>query len=108
VTAFLQVWTDQYQWIPGIPGFKPLYRKPEATVERVHELLNSEGSAWNEQILKENFLEADAKAIQKIPLGSLKEDIWAWSAEKEKWHILCQICISINISLNAYVGTEQN
>ena len=26
-----QVWTDQ--WIPGIPGFKPLYKKPEATVE---------------------------------------------------------------------------
>jgi len=27
--------------------------------------------------LKEKFLVADAKAIQKIPLGSLKEDMWA-------------------------------
>ena len=44
-----QVWTDQ--WIPGIPGFKPLYKKPEATVEKVHELLTSEGSAWDEQVL---------------------------------------------------------
>jgi hypothetical protein len=75
-----QAWTDQ--WIPEIPGFKPLYKKPEATVERVHELLTSEGSAWNEQVLQENFLEADAKEIRKIPLGRLKEDMLAWSAEK--------------------------
>ena len=27
--------------------------------------------------LKEKFLVADAKAIQKIPLGSLKVDMWA-------------------------------
>ena len=59
-----------------------MYKKTEAKVERVHELLTSEGSAWNEQVLQENFLEADAKEIRKIPFGRLKEDMWAWSAEK--------------------------
>jgi hypothetical protein len=56
-----QVWIDP--WIPGIPGFKPLYKKSEATVERFHELLTLEGSAWNEQVLQENFVEADVKEI---------------------------------------------
>jgi hypothetical protein len=74
------VWTDQ--WIPGIPGFKPLYRKPEAKVEKVHELLTPDGIAWNDHILQENFLQADANAIRTIPLGRLQEDLWAWSAEK--------------------------
>jgi hypothetical protein len=36
---------------------------------------------------KKKFLEANAKAIQRIPPGSLKKDTWTYSVEKEL-HIL--------------------
>jgi hypothetical protein len=45
----INIWNGQ--WIPNNPGFKPIYRKPKAQAERVHELLSPDGMSWNLQAL---------------------------------------------------------
>lgn len=46
------------------------------------DLISSDGLTWNSQALHDNLLPMDEKAVRKIPLGKLREDLWAWSAEK--------------------------
>lgn len=80
------IWDDK--WIPEAPGFRPIYRKPEAKAENVCDLISSDSVTWNSQALQDNLLPMDEKAVRKIPLGKLQEDLWAWSAEKHGW-VLC-------------------
>ena len=76
----INIWNDQ--WIPNNLGFNPIYRKPEAQAEKVHELLSPDGMSWNTQVLRDNFVIHDENAVSRFPLGRLDKDTWAWSAEK--------------------------
>jgi hypothetical protein len=74
------IWSDN--WIPDVPSLKPIYRKKDAKAENVYDLISSDGNSWNVHALQQNLTPSDEKAVLKIPLGRLEEDLWAWSAEK--------------------------
>ena len=77
-------WDDH--WIPSNPGFKPIY--PKARAEKVHEFLSPDRMSWNIRALRDNFLIHDENAVNRIPLGRLEKDTWAWSVEKHGMYIV--------------------
>ena len=74
------IWSDS---IPDVPSLKAIYRKQGAEAERVSDLISSRWEIfWDVQALRQNLISSDEKSVLKIPLGSLEENIWSWSAEK--------------------------
>jgi hypothetical protein len=70
-------------WIPRPSIQRPLGYLPEATAERVEDLLLPDGRGWNEQKLRATFYEADVSDILKIPVGRAgTEDYIAWNYTK--------------------------
>lgn len=75
----IKIWSDK--WLPTQGTFQvqsPNKQLPmEATMK---ELIKDDGSAWNEELIKNIFWEEEAKAILSIPLGRsgrVDEIIWA-------------------------------
>ncbi|GJN13364.1 hypothetical protein PR202_gb00058 [Eleusine coracana subsp. coracana] len=67
-------WNDN--WIPGIQSFKPRVRLPEAMVNRVDELFDGGDTSWNEQLVRQAFIEIDADEILKIrPSRTMEDDV---------------------------------
>jgi ribonuclease HI len=70
-------------WIPRPSIQHPLGFLPEATAERVEDLLLPDGRGWNEQKLRATFYEADVSDILKIHVRRAgTEDYIAWNYTK--------------------------
>jgi hypothetical protein len=75
------VWEDN--WLPANISLKPIVRLESAKATTVADLIIEGTHQWDVAKLKENFIEMDIKAIQKINLGHyMMEDVHAWSYEK--------------------------
>jgi hypothetical protein len=70
------------RWIPGAVGRKPICQLDGGMTKYVCNLMEVDGSSWNEQALLQNLLPVDAQAIRRIPLGKVQEDLWAWEGER--------------------------
>jgi hypothetical protein len=68
-------------WIPANMNGRPLFKRPEAQIILVEELIDEETMSWNEDKLEANFIDTDRRAISQIPLGRGGEDTWAWTQE---------------------------
>jgi hypothetical protein len=74
------VWKDR--WIPDAVGRKPICQRTGATAKLVSDLIEADGTSWNQQDLAQNLLPIDAQAVRRIPLDRSCEDLWAWEGEK--------------------------
>jgi hypothetical protein len=82
--ARVNIWEDH--WIPNSPTRKVLTRRGQIIIRTVDELIDPHTNAWDEELIRENFLAVDAERILRIPLsGHLTEDFVAW--HKTKSHI---------------------
>ena len=68
-------------WISSNVHGRPLYKKPDANITMVDELIDTDLMCWSEDKLERNFIETDRRAIRQIPLGRHAEDTWAWTPE---------------------------
>ncbi|XP_058746597.1 uncharacterized protein LOC131619526 [Vicia villosa] len=78
----VKIWSDN--WIPSLPGFKPL--NPIVPIDRealVSSLIDSDLGCWKLHTLKELFGDGDVSHIAYIPLSiELQDDKLIWDTEK--------------------------
>lgn len=85
------IWEDK--WIPEAVNHKPLCRLPSAIATKVSELISNDNISWNLDAIHANFIPIDFQAISCVPLRTLEEDVWAWSAESMGITQLCRCTI---------------
>lgn len=56
----VDVWTDP--WIPGYSR-RPLVKLPNASVAKVHELIDEHSGQWDMAEIQSNFVESDVETI---------------------------------------------
>jgi hypothetical protein len=73
----INIWEDH--WIPNSFTRKVQTSKGQCLLHTVDELINPVTGMWDEQLIRENFLQIDVERILKIPLSvHLNEDFVAW------------------------------
>jgi hypothetical protein len=76
----IRIWRDN--WIPR-GDMKAMANMTNSRVRRVANLINQEEHSWNEDVVKNIFMDHDAKEILKIRLPKYdEEDFVAWTLEK--------------------------
>jgi hypothetical protein len=63
----VSAWNDQ--WIPRAGSLRPLGREPGDELDKVSELLLSNGQEWDENKLRQHFAENDVSDILQTPVG---------------------------------------
>jgi hypothetical protein len=80
----VDVW--QSNWIPRAGSQRPLGRRPDSSanmVRKVTDLLNLEGTGWDEARLNQVFFEFDVADIKNTIIGGpMKQDVPAWNFTK--------------------------
>ncbi|XP_058783870.1 uncharacterized protein LOC131658613 [Vicia villosa] len=78
----VKIWTNN--WIPSLPGFKPLSPLvPQNTDVLVSSLIDSDLCCWKMDSLRELFGDSDVAHIASIPISKVVlEDKLVWNAEK--------------------------
>lgn len=73
----VHIWDDP--WIPSLPNFKPVTApNPINNFYYVKDLLNEEGTNWDEDKLQRVFSEIERKEIHKLGVGREAEDRLIW------------------------------
>lgn len=76
------IWEDQ--WLPGVPGFKPLVHSEDSELKMVAELIDQATGRWNEGLITETLGPLDAAVALRLPRPrNGGEDFWAWNEEKK-------------------------
>lgn len=71
--------------MPSNVSLKPIVCLETARAETVADLMMEGSRIWNVDILKDNFIQMDVKAVQKIKLGVHgMEDLHAWTYERSR------------------------
>lgn len=74
-----RIWQDR--WIPNHFSGKPITSPEQPQVNMVADLLTPSG-AWNEELIKQLFVNVDAHAILSTPIRGRGDDVWAWEPER--------------------------
>lgn len=72
----IRVWTDP--WLPRTWARRPLTRRGNNLISRVDELVDPTTGSWDVQLVKDTFLEVDAKLILSLPIHTDLPDSVAW------------------------------
>ncbi|XP_058734240.1 uncharacterized protein LOC131605971 [Vicia villosa] len=80
----MKIWSDN--WIPSLPGFKPLNPiVPIVPGALASSLIDGDLGCWKLHTLKESFGDGDVSHIASIPLSKeLLDDKLIWNAEKNR------------------------
>jgi hypothetical protein len=73
------IWRDR--WLPNHFAGRPLSEPVDPQVQAVAELLTPSG-AWNEDLIKQVFIDVDVHAILRTPIRGVGADTWAWEPER--------------------------
>lgn len=79
--ASLRIWRDN--WIPRPLGMRPIGTTRACRLRRVEHLIDQEGRAWDETLLRRYFYPCDVAEIMKIKIPWSRCADWlAWNFEK--------------------------
>lgn len=62
----INMWSDP--WIPNGDMRYPITRQGANLLTRVSELIDPVSHTWDEELVRQTFMDTDAKAILRIPL----------------------------------------
>jgi hypothetical protein len=65
----IRVWTDP--WLPRTWARRPLTPRGNNLISRVDELVDPTTGSWDVQLVKDTFLEVDAKLILSLPIHTI-------------------------------------
>ena len=75
----VRIWRDP--WLPRGPSYRPISQRQNCRLHRVSEL-RMENGAWNMNLLRQHFMQADIEEITKIKTSSrCPGDVLAWAVE---------------------------
>jgi ribonuclease HI len=74
----INIWSDA--WIPSSPSRKILTPRGNTVYTKVSELIDPVTRSWDEELLRDLFLDVDVTRILKIPLAvGMMEDFVSWN-----------------------------
>jgi hypothetical protein len=77
----VNIWQDK--WIPGILGSQLRVRLPGVMASTVDDLFQGDTRSWDADLVRQSFINLDAKDIPKIqPSQTMDEDVVAWAHER--------------------------
>jgi hypothetical protein len=75
----MNIWIDR--WLPNHFAGRPLSIPDNPQVHTVDDLLTLSG-VWNEELIKQTFINVDAQAILRTLIRDAGTDVWAWEPER--------------------------
>lgn len=79
-----RIYTDR--WIPNHFEGRPITSDLNMPITWVAELMTPSGG-WNEDLIKQTFVDVDAHAILSTPARGIGPDVWAWGPERHGMHL---------------------
>jgi len=73
------IWQDR--WLPNHFGGRPIVMPDAPQVRLVSDLVTPSG-AWNERLIRQIFVNVDARAILSTQIRGAGDDTWAWEPER--------------------------
>ncbi|CAA0839897.1 Unknown protein [Striga hermonthica] len=77
------IWTDP--WVVGIQNLSPTIASSSdgLTLKKVRELMNSDATAWDNELVEQTFRPEEAQKILNIPLKEGQQDAMIWTPHKQ-------------------------
>jgi hypothetical protein len=92
-------WNDN--WLPRDFLLRPVACPKEDPPSQVSYFIDSVSATWNEQRLRECFVQMDIEVIRNIPLSTTQDDdVWAWHYDRKG-------CFSVKSAYRMLAETKQ-